>query len=138
MPPVAPEDVPNLIPGAPVPDAAHLTLATLWAAREMASRNTDPATLTGDHLTAYRTAVAAKSLAYKAGLGGAVTLTGTASGGGLKGIKLPGLELTLNPTTVDVHGNAQVATGEWDAYALAFLDLAAPRPARRAFAGVSR
>ncbi|KQR33126.1 hypothetical protein [Deinococcus sp. Leaf326] len=136
---VLPADVPALIPGAPPPEPAHLLLAQGWLLGELALRRVDPATLTGTAETFARTAWAAKALAYKTGLSGTISLTTQASTGGLKGIKVPGLELTLNVGTTDTHGTAVLAAADWDTLAGQFVLLAAPQqPQRRLFVGVSR
>ncbi|MVN88284.1 hypothetical protein GO986_16180 [Deinococcus sp. HMF7620] len=132
-----PADVPTLIPGAPIPEAAFLNLAAIWASGEATKRRADLASLSGPAAEAARTAIAAKSLGFKAGLGGVLSLE-ESTGGGLKGIKLPGLELTLNPSGTDVHGRATVAAEEWHAFAAQFLDLALPGAPRRRPVGVSR
>ncbi|MBZ9753001.1 hypothetical protein K7W42_19365 [Deinococcus sp. HMF7604] len=133
-----PADVPTLIPGAPIPEAAFLNLAAIWASGEATKRRADLDSLTGPAAEAARTAIAAKSLGFKAGLGGVLSLEESSSSGGLKGIKLPGLELTLNPSGTDVHGRATVAAEEWHAFAAQFLDLALPGVPRRRPVGVSR
>lgn len=138
MPPVTPADVPALIPGAPEPEQVHVTLASIWVAGELARLRVDPAGVTSEQETLVRTAVAAKSLALKAGLGGTLSLTSAASAAGLKGIKIPGLELALTPASTDVHGNAVVAAADWEAYALQFLALLSPARRTRGFAGVAR
>lgn len=138
MPPVTPADVPALIPDAPQPEQVHVTLASIWVAGELARLRIDPAGLTAEQQVLVRTAIAAKSLALKAGLSGTISLTGTAASGGLKGIKLPGLELTLTPTSTSVHGSAVVAAADWEAFALQVLALLGPARRVGAFAGVSR
>lgn len=138
MPPVTPADVPALLPGAPQPEQVHLTLASAWVTGELTRLRIDPDGLTAEQQVLVRTAIAAKSLAFKAGLTGTISLTGAATAGGLKGIKLPGLELTLTPPSTDVHGNAVVAAADWEAYALQFLALLGPARRARGFAGVSR
>jgi hypothetical protein len=137
---LVPGDVPTLIPDAPTPGQVHVTLALIWARGELLKRRVDPELLTGDALVAARTAVAAKALAYKAGLGGTLTLLdGASTGGGLKGIKLPGLELTMAPASTDSHGLAILAASDLDAFALALLLLAAPTGGRTfVFPGASR
>ncbi|UQN10372.1 hypothetical protein [Deinococcus sp. QL22] len=122
---VSPDQVTELIPGAPEPEDAHVTLALIWARGELARRQVVADTLTGDALMAARTAVAAKALAYRAGLGGTLTLLSGSTGGGLKAIKLPGLELSLTPAS-DSHGSSVLAAGDLDAFAAALLLLAVP------------
>lgn len=139
MKPVTADDVQDLIPGAPAPEDAHIALATLWAASELGKHRVTLGVLTGTAADAARAAIAAKSLALKAGLDGAISLGRSATGGGLKGIKVPGLELTLNPTSVDEHGKATVAAADWEAFAQQFLQLAVPVQVQRPwFPGASR
>ncbi len=134
MDPVTPEQVPQLLPGAPQPEQQHLTLATLWARGELAARRVDLGALTGDAEVAARTAIAAKSLALKAGIGGVIGLSGKA---GASKIKVGPIEVTL--AARDAHGQAQVAQTEWEVLAGQLLALAVPaRPLRGAFSGVAR
>ncbi|WP_295818012.1 hypothetical protein [uncultured Deinococcus sp.] len=136
---VTPDDVFDLIPGAPAVELAHLALALLWAKRELRLRRVDPDALEGDALLTARTAVAAKALALNAGIGGVVSLDSSATEGGLKGIKLPGIELTLAPQSRDARGNLVLAASDWAALAEEFLALAMPVSTRpRLFPGASR
>lgn len=139
LPVIQPADVPDLIPDAPVPEDAHVTLAGIWLVQELLGRGVSVDMVWTDaQTTLLKTTLAAKALALKAGLGGVVTLGESASGGGLKSIKLPGLELSLNTTSTDTHGKAVIAASDWERYALQFLALLLPSAGRRGFVGVSR
>lgn len=131
---VTPADVPDLIPDAPTPQPEHVALATLWARGELAARQVTLDSLTGEAEVAARTAIAAKSLAYQAGFGGVIGLSGKV---GASKIKVGPIEVTL--AARDAHGQAQVAQGEWEAFAAQLLALAVPaRPLRGFFPGAAR
>ena len=134
---VTPAEVPTLIPGAPQPEQAHVTLATLWARGELAQRRVALDSLTGDALVAARTAIAARSLALKAGFGGVISLGGVGANTRKK-IELGPIKVEY-AVGMDSQGRAVVEADGWDALALQLLYLALP-PVRFSgwFPGASR
>lgn len=139
---VAPQEVPELIPGAPQPEPGHMDLAALWLGGELLRRRVVDGTLSGPALLAARTALAAKALALKAGVDGALSLQVSAGSGAAKVI-----ESVEVPDEIKVKYRAaqradealSLASGQWEEVALAYLLLAVGSGARfRAFAGVAR
>lgn len=144
LPEIAPADVPSLIPGAPAPETAHVDLAGIWAAQELLSRGVSLDTTWSDaQLTLLKTAIAAKALALKAGLGGVVTLEGIAKNGAARVIdtvEIPD-EVKVKYTKAMTGDEAlTLASSQWDDLALRFLVQALPasKIRRAAFVGVSR
>lgn len=140
---VTPQQVPQLIPGAPADVAdAHLGLATLWLAQQLSDRRVSEDALSDQAQIAARTALAAKALELRSALTGGVTrlqVATSSSGGALESIKLPGLELKLGKTvTVDGAQAHEVAAGTWAALAVQLLALALPSLPRRVFPGAAR
>ena len=138
---VTPDDVPGLIPGAPYPEAAHVSLALVWARTQLALRRVDPDTLSGDALLAARTGVAARALALKAGIGGVVSLEGAAVGGAARVI-----ESVRVPDEIEVKYRAPQSTDTalalaadgWDATATYWLQQVPGRGSRVVFPGAAR
>ncbi|RJF74927.1 hypothetical protein D3875_02730 [Deinococcus cavernae] len=138
MEPVTPEEVTALFPDADEVSSVHLRLAALWLEGELARRSASLAGLTANQLSAVRMAVAARALALKAGVDGTLTFTSSAGGRGLKGIKLPGLELQLNPNQTDQRGNLLLGQADLGTLADQLLNLVFPASIRWSFPGAAR
>ncbi|WP_309569624.1 hypothetical protein [Deinococcus sp.] len=135
-------DVARLLPGAAVPDPAHLALAIIWARGELARRRVTLDALSGDALVAARSAVAARALALKAGLGGAIALHASSRAGPAKiieSLKIPDEIEVKYRAVASASEGLSLTAGQFDALAEEFLSYAVPTvTTARVFPGASR
>ncbi|WP_339098302.1 hypothetical protein WDJ50_18650 (plasmid) [Deinococcus sp. VB142] len=139
---VTPQEVPELIPGAPQPEPGHMDLAALWLGGELLRRRVAAESLTGPALLAARTALAAKALGLKAGVDGALSLQVSAGSGAarvIESVEVPD-EIKVKYRAAQRADEALLlASGQWEEVALAYLLLAAGSGSGvRVFAGVAR
>lgn len=136
---LTPEQVPELLPGAPVPAAPHVTIALAWGAQQLLVRGLTIANLTAEQVVLYRTAVAARSLSLKAAIEGTVAVSATSNARVIEQIKIPEEIEVKWKVAAATDQPLYLAADQWAEMALSFLMLALPGLARRrAFAGTSR
>ncbi|UQN05466.1 hypothetical protein [Deinococcus sp. QL22] len=140
--PVSAGGVASLLPGATAPSQAHVNLAGVWLRGELARRQIDPDTLTGDRALAARTAWAAKALAYRAALdstSGSQQAGSEAAALELASLKVPGeIELTYR-AGMSSSDLLRAAAADWAVLAAEFLALVtAGHVTVRRFPGASR